>query len=93
MDRFSSFGFLASRRATAILVGVGFLGALASTASAATVTVNTTTPNSSTDSQCGLVEAVQAINQHSTYRSCTYVSTGLPGTQQQHNPMSTYMSV
>jgi predicted outer membrane repeat protein len=48
----------------------------AAPARAATVTVNTTTPNSSTDNKCGLVEAVQAINQASTYRSCTYTANG-----------------
>lgn len=49
---------------------------LAAAANAATVTVNTTTANSSTDGKCGFVEAVQAINQASTYRSCTYTADG-----------------
>ena len=44
------------------------------------MTVNTTTPNSSTDNRCGLLEAVQAVNQGSTYRSCTYFADGQPGT-------------
>ena len=48
----------------------------AAPARAATVTVNTTTPDSSSDNKCGLVEAVQAINQASTYRSCTYTANG-----------------
>lgn len=48
----------------------------ATSAQAATVTVNTTTVNSSTDGKCGFVEAVQAINQQSTYRNCTYTANG-----------------
>lgn len=50
--------------------------AFASTAGAATVTVNTTAPNTAGDGLCGLVEAVQAVNQGSTYRNCTYTANG-----------------
>jgi predicted outer membrane repeat protein len=63
-----------------IVVALGATLGVHASAHAATVTVNTTTPNSSTDSRCGLLEAVQAVNQGSTYRSCTYVADGQPGT-------------
>jgi predicted outer membrane repeat protein len=50
--------------------------ALATAASAATVTVNTTATDTAGDGLCGLVEAVQAVNQGSTYRNCTYTANG-----------------
>lgn len=49
---------------------------LTSTVFAATVTVNTTTPDTAGDGLCGLVEAVQAVNQASTYRNCAYTANG-----------------
>ncbi len=45
-------------------------------AHAANVTVNTLAPNTAGDGKCGLVEAVQAVNQASTYRNCTYTPNG-----------------
>jgi hypothetical protein len=66
---------------TLIRIGAALGAALAvhASAQAATVTVNTTTPNSNTDNRCGLLEAVQALNQGSTYRSCTYAADGQAG--------------
>lgn len=45
-------------------------------ARAANVTVNTLAPDTAGDGKCGLVEAVQAVNQASTYRNCTYTPNG-----------------
>jgi hypothetical protein len=49
---------------------------VSATGTAATVTVNTTTPDNANDGKCGWVEAVQAVNQGSSYRNCAYVSDG-----------------
>jgi predicted outer membrane repeat protein len=63
--------------ASAVLFAGALLGH-APNAAAATVTVNTLTPDSAGDAKCGLTEAVQAVNQQSTYRSCTYTANGQP---------------
>ncbi len=69
----SNWGHLPTKLAMGMTGAVAVL-AVSTTARAGTVTVNTTTPNSSTDGKCGLVEAVTAINQQASYRSCYYPS-------------------
>jgi hypothetical protein len=67
-----------ARQAPSTLVACLALGVVlvSATAAATTVTVNTTTPDNATDGRCGWVEAVQAVNQASSYRNCAYVSDG-----------------
>lgn len=64
------------RRAIAVALGVCSLVVGARVASAATVTVNTLTTDSAADGKCGLTEAVQAVNQQSSYRNCSYTPNG-----------------
>lgn len=56
----------------AVIVGC----TIPSVVQAATVTVNTTAPDTAGDGKCGLTEAIQAVNQMSTYRNCTYTANG-----------------
>jgi hypothetical protein len=49
---------------------------MSGTAAATTVTVNTTTPDNPSDGRCGWIEAVQAVNQASSYRNCAYSPDG-----------------
>lgn len=62
-----------AKSATSMLAA-GALLVVPAVAFAGTVTVNTTTPNSSTDGKCGLVEAVVAMNTQASYRTCSHAS-------------------
>ena len=70
----SSFARLAPL-ATAASLALGIV-LVSATATATTVTVNTTAPDNPNDGRCGWVEAVQAVNQASSYRNCAYFSDG-----------------